>query len=169
MSWFPSSAIPRLRYLRATIPELGRLSTARWCQRSSNGRRRDVSDMAGSDVLVWTGSCESTRALQSLLTIEYSPDGDDLGSPFSRAVGLGRYSEGLTEAEVVEPSTDFASLLDGFSDSEMFLPHLIAQVGPQTQRSNAVALFYDVQKEGDFPDFSAPGVELRYIGRFSYG
>jgi hypothetical protein len=126
-------------------------------------------DSDALDVLVWVGSCADPTLLESLVAVDYSPDGDFVGSQFSRTVGLGRYTDAMREVWCGEPSTSFEDLLEGASYLDRYLPRLIAEVGPETEPSNAVARFYDAQARHDLPDFSVPGVTLRYIGRFSYG
>ena len=125
-------------------------------------------------MLVWVGWCRSERALRAAFAVEYSDDGDFLGSPFSRAVGIRRFNEMTTEVSRVDPSTRLSELLHEVSYAETFVPQLAASTGDLVERANAAVLFYGVEDElevdveGDLPDYAAHGVALRWIGRAVY-
>lgn len=117
---------------------------------------------------LWLGRSESAAAFWKALEVEFSEDGDFLGSDFSRAFGIEYYEEGLREAAIFESlESTLAQLVAGASYEEIVLPRL-QNLGVSVEAgTNCLVLLYNYRH-------SAPtaaqlgGVSLVFKGAVPY-
>lgn len=120
-------------------------------------------------VSLWLGDSESFDRLNSFLKIEFSEDGDPLGSEFSRELGLEYIDEDFSESECVGRTHSLGEALDGFSYNEIIAPRFIDKVGEILDKEiNAVILLYNFEYLGMKSNIVRPGITLQFIGSLPY-
>lgn len=117
---------------------------------------------------MWLGKASSEGALDRAVDVAFSGDGDFLGSPFSRAFGIGYYDAGLMEARYFErPPGSLPALLEGVSYADKVQPRVLASGAGLHGDENCIVLMYD--QHHDAPDaWAGQGIELRFIAAVSY-
>jgi hypothetical protein len=118
-------------------------------------------------VSVWIGTAASIKLFEEALEVSFSGDGDFLGSPFSRAMGIGYYDEGLKEADYREASTRrLSELLQGVSYADLVVPRLSSLLSSEIE-ANCFVLLYNYRHMGP-RTWNAEGVSLQYLGAVAY-
>jgi len=120
-------------------------------------------------VSLWTGQLKSASVLRRVLKVEFSPDGDFLGSEFSRAFGVEYYEDVSTESEYFEhPPGTLAGLLADCSYEAVILPLFLSSATAPQAVDNCAILIYDYQYSGSVPYWVENGVSLRFLGHVRY-
>jgi hypothetical protein len=128
---------------------------------------REVAMNEDGTVSLWLGNAPSREAFDEALDVQFSEDGDFLGSRFSRAFNIGYYDEGLKEAEYREqPATDLQALLEGVSYADVVIPRFLTAISAPIA-ANCFVLLYDYRHVAPH-DWAADGSVFRYAGSVKY-
>jgi hypothetical protein len=121
-------------------------------------------------VSLWLGQAVSADALEGAMTIEYSEEGDFLGSEFSRRLRIEFYDDDFREAEMLDARTaSVIQALAGFSADETVGPRFVELIGPElSEPFNAVVLLHNHQYDGTVARYEHAGVSLRFMGAVRY-
>lgn len=120
-------------------------------------------------VSLWVGSAISRGAFDEALLASFSPDGDFLGSPFSRGFGIDYYEDSLREAVYYpRPPGTFEGLLAGSSYSSKTVPRFRQSTAGLAPGANCVVLLYNYEYEGRRVDWRSDGVSLTFLGAVAY-
>ena len=118
-------------------------------------------------VSAWIGNATSRDVLDRAVEVEYSEDGDLLGSPFSRAFGIGRYDDDVREVHYHETIVSgLSDLLRGASYDDVVIPRL-ANLVSEPIEGNCVILLYNYRHDGP-SEWDTEGFSLRYVGAVAY-
>ena len=115
-------------------------------------------------VSLWLGKTQDVQEFEKALEVAFSEDGEFLGSQFSNAFNLGYYSDVEREAELVDPSSDLHSLLDGFSHSSDLLSAFDSINVKVPVKTNAVVLLYNFVYSGEIMVSRVGELELSFFG-----
>jgi len=119
-------------------------------------------------VSLWLGRATSADDFWNALEVEFSEDGDFVGSAFSKAFGIEYYEDGLREAQHFHgPVTSFTSMAAGASYQDVVLPRFVGLGVDLDTSTNCLVFLYNY--DHNLPmKASLPGLELRFIGSVSY-
>jgi len=123
---------------------------------------------AEGKVSLWFGHASSAKSFWNALEVEFSDDGDFLGSEFSRAFGIGYYDDALREAEFTEKvPLNLEEFLTGASYQDSIVPRFV-EIGVRLDGSeNCIILLYNYQHEKT-DVATACGVDFKFVGAVSY-
>jgi hypothetical protein len=125
-------------------------------------RALDVRPYEADFVSLWVGVARSEDALRACVTSSFSED-DFLGSPFSRAFGLGRYEEALLEAVWRDtPTSRVDELLRGASYEDVIIKRFQA-AGTLDDPASCAVLLYDRRHYGR-DEWATPDVAFSFFG-----
>jgi hypothetical protein len=118
-------------------------------------------------VSLWVGRAASRDALDDALAVEFSEEGDFVGSPFSRGFAIDYYDEGDEEAEYAARATpDLSELLGEVSYDDVIVPQL-ARIERPGGPFNCFVLLFDHRHEG--PErWEGPGISMQFWGTAAY-
>jgi hypothetical protein len=118
-------------------------------------------------VSLWLGNAGTKDAFSEVLRVEFSEDGDFLGSKFSRGFGVGYYDEGLKESAYRGLAChDLSDLLTGVSYADVIIPRLQGIIR-EKPKANCFVLLYDQEHNGP-ETWTGDGVSLTFAGAVSY-
>lgn len=120
-------------------------------------------------VSLWLGHADSRSAFDEALVAELSPDGDFLGSAFSKGFGVGYYEDATREAVFFEAAPNsLAAILSGSSYADVTVPKFEGLPIRLAPDDNCVVLLYEIRFTGETRRWRGDGVELRFEGSVAY-
>ncbi len=121
-------------------------------------------------ISTWLGHAESRAALDRVLSVKYSDEGEFLGSEFSRAFRLGRFDDDFREAsrsEIAPKSLE--ALLAGVSYEAEAIPAIVKTGAELKSGDNCFVCLYGFKApKGTRASWTFPGLALRFAGVGSF-
>ena len=119
-------------------------------------------------VSLWLGRAKSADALWAALDVQFSDDGDSIGSEFSRAFGIDCYDDALREAEFYDaPGATLAEFFRGASHESTVLSRFMARGVTVEPGTNCLVLLYDC-RHSQPSTAQLTGVAFTCMGAVSY-